>query len=107
MAKLNRDEFVLQAILKLRSGRQKGLSTATAGLEEAFKHQYGEKADLLKHCAKMQAAGTLVMRVNGKPGHFTIYLPDEAPKQKRSAFDVLADMGIKVPQPKRTLVATS
>lgn len=104
MAKLNREEFVLEAIRKLRSEKQKGLCTGLTGLEGAFKNQYGEKADLVKTCSKMQTDGRLIMRSKGDTGHYMIYLPEEAPAQRsRTASDVLTAMSIK---PRRVVQAS-
>jgi len=73
---LTKEEFVVQAIKKLRDPlRSKGIHVVLSGFNAAFKKQYGEDARATTDA--MVIAGKLFVRPT--KGGAMIYLPEEAP----------------------------
>jgi len=86
MTDITKEEFVLQAIKKLRDlARSKGIHTRFSGFNEAFKLQFGEESRATTE--KMVTEGKLVI-VPAKGG-VRLYLPGDAPAIT-SGQDVLA-----------------
>lgn len=86
MGDLTKEEFVVQAIKKLRDlSKSKGLHTRFSGFNEAFKLQFGEESRATTE--KMATEGTVVI-VPAKGG-VRLYLPGDAPAST-SGPDVLA-----------------
>lgn len=86
MSDITREEFVIQAIKKLRDlSKSKGIHTRFTGFNEAFKLQFGEESRATTE--KMATAGTVVI-VPAKGG-VRLYLPEDAPAST-SGPEVLA-----------------
>lgn len=74
--KLTKEEFVIQAIRKLRDlSRSKGIHTTFSGFNAAFKEYFGEEARTTTD--EMVKAGTLEVRPI--KGGAMLYLPGEGP----------------------------
>jgi len=76
--KLSKEDFVLQAIKKLRSDKSKGIHVKFSGFNSAFKEYFGEEARATVD--KMVAEGKLQSRF--VKGGVMIYLPGEMPEQR-------------------------
>jgi len=97
MGKLNREQFVLTGMEKLRTGKQRGLRVNDA-LDQAFTEYFGPKASLMPTLSKMGRDGKIALHKTGKPGkeHMVVYKAGEQPKPKATPEGVLAAMGLKV-----------
>lgn len=75
--KLSYEEFVKQAILKLRTGEYKGIHSVYSGFNEAFK-KYFDGEDPIKITNKLAKEGKLVIRP--AKGGVVLYLQGDAPQ---------------------------
>ena len=88
--KLSYEEFVKQAILKLRAGNYRGIHTVYSGFNIAFK-KYFDGEDPVKITNKLAEEGKIVIRPT--KGGVVLYLPDDAPQMVR-ADHALKKMGL-------------
>ena len=88
--KLSHEEFIKQAIVKLRTGNFKGIHSVYSGFNEAFK-KYFEGEDPVNVTNKLAKEGKLVIRPT--KGGVVLYLPEEAPQLVR-ADHALKKMGL-------------
>ena len=88
--KLSHEEFIRQAIVKLRTGSFKGIHSVYSGFNEAFK-KYFDGEDPVKVTNKLAKEGKLVIRPT--KGWVVLYLPEEAPQMVR-ADNALKKMGL-------------
>lgn len=88
--KLSYEEFVKQAILKLRTGNYKGIHSVYSGFNEAFRKYYDgiNPIDITNQLAKEKK---IVIRP--VKGGVMLYLPDDAPQIAR-ADQILKKMGL-------------
>lgn len=76
---MEKKEFVLTAIKKLRSDRSKGIHTVYSGFNNAFRAQFAGE-DPRETTDAMAAAGELEIRPT--KGGVMIYIPGEAPEKR-------------------------
>ncbi len=88
--KLSHEEFIRQAVLKLRSSPYKGIHSVYSGFNEAFK-KYFNGEDPVKATNKLAAEGKLFVRPI--KGGVILYLPEDAPKTTRGD-EALKKMGL-------------
>jgi len=88
--KLTYEEFVKQAILKLRTGDYKGIHTVFSGFNEAFR-KYFDGANPIEITNQLAQAKKIVIRP--VKGGVMLYLPEEVP-QSDKAEQVLKKMGL-------------
>lgn len=89
--KLSKEEFIKQAIVKLRKEGYKGIHTVYSGFNEAFKKYYpGENP--IETTTKVASEGKIVIRP--VRGGVMLYLPEDAPAQGRTAEEALKKMGV-------------
>jgi len=88
--KLSHEEFIKQAITKLRTGNYRGIHSVYSGFNGAFK-KYFEGEDPVKVTNKLAKEGKLVIRPT--KGGVVLYLPEEAPQMIR-ADQTLKKMGL-------------
>ena len=88
--KLNHEEFIKQAILKLRTGDYRGIHSVYSGFNEAFK-KYFDGEDPVKATNQLAKEGKIVIRP--AKGGVVLYLPDDAP-QTMVAEQALKKMGL-------------
>jgi hypothetical protein len=88
--KLSHEEFIKQAITKLRTGNFKGIHSVYSGFNEAFK-KYFDGEDPVKVTNKLAKEGKLAIRPT--KGGVVLYLPEEAPQMVR-AEHALKKMGL-------------
>jgi hypothetical protein len=88
--KLSYEEFVKQAILKLRTGDYKGIHTVYSGFNEAFR-KYFDGANPIEITNQLAQAKKIVIRPI--KGGVMLYLPEEVP-QTSKAERVLKKMGL-------------
>lgn len=88
--KLSHEEFIKQAIRKLRTGNYRGIHSVYSGFNEAFK-KYFDGEDPVKVTTKLAQEGKLVIRPT--KGGVVLYLPEEAPQMVR-ADQTLKKMGL-------------
>ncbi len=88
--KLSHEEFIRQAIVKLRTGNFKGIHSVYSGFNQAFK-KYFDGEDPVKVTTKMAKEEKLVIRPT--KGGVVLYLPEEAPQMVR-ADQALKKMGL-------------
>jgi hypothetical protein len=88
--KLTYEEFVKQAILKLRTGDYKGIHTVYSGFNEAFR-KYFDGANPIEITNKLAEEKKIVIRPI--KGGVILYLPDDVP-QVDKAEQVLKKMGL-------------
>ena len=89
--KLSYEEFVKQAILKLRTGEYKGIHSVYSGFNDAFRKYYPgiDPVEITNQLAKENKI-TVIPRKGG----VMLYLPDEAP-QFDKGDQVLKKMGLE------------
>jgi hypothetical protein len=89
--KLSYEEFVKQAILKLRTGDYKGIHSVYSGFNDAFRKYYPgvDPVEITNQLAKRNKI-TVIPRKGG----VMLYLPDEAP-QIGKGDQALKKMGLK------------
>jgi hypothetical protein len=88
--KLSYEEFVRQAILKLRTGDYKGIHTVYSGFNEAFR-KYFDGANPIEITNQLAEEKKIVIRPI--KGGVILYLPDDVP-QTDKAEQVLKKMGL-------------
>jgi hypothetical protein len=88
--KLTYEEFVKQAILKLRTGDYKGIHTVYSGFNEALR-KYFDGANPIEITTQLAQEKKIVIRP--VKGGVMLYLPDEVP-QTSKADQVLKKMGL-------------
>jgi hypothetical protein len=88
--KLSYEEFVRQAILKLRTGNYKGIHTVYSGFNEAFR-KYFDGADPIAATTQLATEKKIVIRP--VKGGVMLYLPEDIP-QTSKAEQVLKKMGL-------------
>jgi len=88
--KLSYEEFVKQAILKLRTGDYKGIHTVYSGFNEAFR-KYFDGANPIEITNQLAKENKIVIRPI--KGGVLLYLPEEVP-QTDKAEQVLKKMGL-------------
>jgi hypothetical protein len=88
--KLSYEEFVKQAILKLRTGDYKGIHTVYSGFNEAFR-KYFDGANPIEMTTQLAQEKKIVIRP--VKGGVMLYLPEDVP-QTSKAEQVLKKMGL-------------
>ena len=88
--KLSYEEFVRQAILKLRTEPYKGIHSVYSGFNEAFK-KYFDGQDPVQVTNQLAEAGKISIRP--VKGGVVLYLSEDAPKTTR-ADEALKKMGL-------------
>jgi hypothetical protein len=88
--KLSYEEFVKQAILKLRTGDYKGIHTVYSGFNEAFR-KYFDGANPIEITTQLAREKKIVIRP--VKGGVMLYLPEDVP-QTSKAEQVLKKMGL-------------
>jgi hypothetical protein len=79
---LSEEEFVLEAIKKLRKDPYKGIHSVFSGLNEAFRKHFNK--DPIELTSKMASAGKIeIIPVRSGKG-VMLYLPGESPKGKKT-----------------------
>jgi hypothetical protein len=89
--KLSYEEFVRQAIVKLRTGDYKGIHTVYSGFNEAFR-KYFDGTDPVGITNQLAKEKKIVIRPIR--GGVLLYLPEEVP-QTDKADQVLKKMGLE------------
>ena len=89
--KLSHEEFVKQAILKLRTGNFKGIHSVYSGFNEAFK-KYFDGDNPIETTNKLAHEGKIIIRP--AKGGVVLYLPDDVPSMTR-ADEALKKMGLE------------
>ena len=89
--KLSYEEFVKQAILKLRTGEYKGIHSVYSGFNDAFRKYYPgiDPVEITNQLAEEKKIAVIPRK-----GGVMLYLPDEAP-QFDKGDQVLKKMGLK------------
>jgi len=92
MGKLTKEEFVVDAIKKLRdTNRSQGIHSVYSGFNAAFKSYFGEEARPTTN--EMATAGKIV--VQPRKGGVMIYLPGESPAMSDGSGEAaLSKMGL-------------
>lgn len=88
--KLSHEEFVKQAILKLRTDKYKGIHSVYSGFNEAFK-KYFDGEDPVKVTNQLAKEGKIIVRP--ARGGVVLYLTEDAPKITRGD-QALKKMGL-------------
>ena len=88
--KLSHEEFIKQAILKLRTGNYKGIHSVYSGFNEAFKRYFAGE-DPVKITNQLAKEGKIFVRP--ARGGVVLYLPDDAPTITRGD-QALKKMGL-------------
>lgn len=84
--KLNYEEFVKKAIVKLRKDNYKGIHTVYSGFNQAFK-KYFDNDDPVKITNELAAQGKIVVRP--VRGGVMLYVPEEAPRAQPKGDEAL------------------
>ncbi len=88
--KLSHEEFIRQAILKLRNEPYKGIHSVYSGFNEAFK-KYFKGQDPVQVTTQLAEKGKISIRP--VKGGVVLYLPEDAPQTSR-ADEALKKMGL-------------
>ena len=88
--KLSYEEFIRQAILKLRTGNYKGIHSVYSGFNEAFRKYYDgvNPVEVTNRLAKEKK-----ITIRPVKGGVMLYLPEDAPQTAR-ADQALKKMGL-------------
>ncbi len=88
--KLSYEEFIRQAILKLRAGNYKGIHSVYSGFNEAFRKYYDgvNPVEVTNRLAKEKK-----ITIRPVKGGVMLYLPEDAPHTAR-ADQALKKMGL-------------
>jgi len=88
--KLSYEEFIRQAILKLRAGNYKGIHSVYSGFNEAFRKYYDgvNPVEVTNRLAKEKK-----ITIRPVKGGVMLYLPEDAPQATR-ADQALKKMGL-------------
>jgi len=88
--KLSYEEFIRQAILKLRAGNYKGIHSVYSGFNEAFRKYYDgvNPVEVTNRLAKEKK-----ITIRPVKGGVMLYLPEDAPQTAR-ADQALKKMGL-------------
>jgi hypothetical protein len=89
--KLSYEEFIKQAILKLRTGDYKGIHSVYSGFNEAFRKYY-DGANPIEITTQLAQEKKIVIRP--VKGGVMLYLPEDVP-QTTKAEQVLKKMGLQ------------
>jgi hypothetical protein len=89
--KLSYEEFIRQAILKLRTGDYKGIHSVYSGFNEAFRKYY-DGANPIEITTQLSQEKKIVIRP--VKGGVMLYLPEDVP-QTTKAEQVLKKMGLQ------------
>ncbi|MGA2363067.1 MAG: hypothetical protein ABSG73_11480 [Candidatus Aminicenantales bacterium] len=89
--KLSYEEFVRQAILKLRTGDYKGIHSVYSGFNEAFRKYY-DGANPIEITTQLAQEKKIVLRPI--KGGAMLYLPEDVPQNTKAA-QVLKKMGLQ------------
>ena len=89
--KLSYEEFVRQAILKLRTGDYKGIHSVYSGFNEAFRKYY-DGANPIEIMTQLAREKKIFIRPI--KGGVMLYLPEDIP-QDTKAEQVLKKMGLQ------------
>jgi hypothetical protein len=89
--KITHEEFVKQAILKLRTGEYKGIHSVYSGFNEAFREYY-DGDDPVKVTNQLAEKKKIVIRP--VKGGVIIWLPEDVPQTNRGS-EVLKKMGLR------------
>jgi hypothetical protein len=89
--KLTYEEFIKQAILKLRTGDYKGIHSVYSGFNDAFRKYYPgvDPVDITKRLVKENKIAAIPIK-----GGAMLYLPEDAPRFSKGD-QVLKKMGLK------------
>ena len=80
--KLSEEEFVVQAIRKLRKDPYRGINSVFSGLNDAFRKQFNR--DPIEFTNKLASEGKVeVIPMRGGKG-VMIYLPGEGPRGRKT-----------------------
>jgi hypothetical protein len=88
--RLSYEEFIRQAILKLRTGDYKGIHSVYSGFNEAFRKYY-DGANPIEMTTQLAQEKKIVIRP--VKGGVMLYLPEDIP-QTTKAEQVLKKMGL-------------
>jgi hypothetical protein len=88
--KITPEDFVRQAVLKLRAEPYKGIHSVYSGFNEAFK-KYFAGDDPVRFTNGLAEEGKIAIRP--VKGGVVLYLPEDAPKTSR-ADEALKKMGL-------------
>lgn len=88
--KISPEDFVRQAVLKLRSNPYMGIHSVYSGFNEAFK-KYFSGDDPVRFTNRLAEEGKIAIRP--VKGGVVLYLPEDAPKTSR-ADEALKKMGL-------------
>ncbi len=91
--KLSYEEFVKQAILKLRTDNYKGIHSVYSGFNEAFRKYY-DGINPIEITNQLAKENKIIIRP--VKGGVMLYLPDEAPHTPKADI-VLKKMGLNTP----------
>lgn len=93
MSRLTPEQFILDAIVKLRTpaGKSKGIHSVFSGFNEAFR-AYFPGEDPVAWTQKLAAEGKIVTRL--VRGGAMLYLPADAPVGGTRGADALKRMGL-------------
>lgn len=93
MSRLTPEQFILEAIVKLRApdAKSRGIHSVFSGFNEAFR-TYFPGEDPVAWTQKLAAEGKLVTRV--VRGGAMLYLPGDAPAGATRGADALRKMGL-------------
>ncbi len=89
--KLSYEEFIKQAILKLRTGNYKGIHSVYSGFNEAFRKYY-DGINPIEITNQLAKENKIVIRP--VKGGVMLYLPNDAPHTQKADI-VLKKMGLK------------
>ncbi|MFZ2055179.1 MAG: hypothetical protein WAU81_13415 [Candidatus Aminicenantales bacterium] len=90
--KLSYEEFVKQAILKLRTGNYKGIHSVYSGFNDAFRKYY-PGVDPVETTNQLAKENKII--VIPRKGGVMLYLPGEAPQVTTKGDQVLKKMGLE------------
>jgi len=92
MSRVTPEQFILEAIVKLRTDKSKGIHSVFSGFNEAFR-SYFPGEDPVAWTKKLESEGKIVTRV--VRGGAMLYLPADAPAAATRGAAALKKMGLE------------
>lgn len=89
MGRMTAEDFVVTAIVKLRTGKYKGIHNVFSGFNAAFR-EYFPGADPVETVKAMEAKGLIVTHASKKGA--MMYLTSDAPGNKKNISAILAQI---------------
>ncbi len=84
--KLSPEEFVLQAVVALKTEKYKGVHVVRSGFNQAFRDYFGDEADPIATTTQMRKDGKIAIFLS--KGGASLYLLEDLKESTRTRHDI-------------------